>query len=279
VSGRPLRIVAIVMVHNEDVFVERAIRNVVDFCDRIHVLDHLSNDRTPAILRALAREYDHIDVHRSHHTANSHRLLEPYAGTPTWVIGVDGDELFDPAGLARLRTELEGGAYERVFRMKAHVLNCDRLDEQSGEASGWMAPPCRHVTKFFNFAALESWTGCQDKLEGGHAVFRPGYETEITTNLAHTTSWDTDPLRMLHVCFLRRSSRDSGDASFGRRNVSEMQMHRRGAIGAAYRLLRRPRPSAELIEVARRSGNWKREKFMRGDHVTVDARPFLAGRP
>ncbi len=47
----PLRIVGAVLVHDEDVFVERSIRNVVGFCDRIHAVDHLSSDRTPAILR------------------------------------------------------------------------------------------------------------------------------------------------------------------------------------------------------------------------------------
>ena len=53
-----IRIVGVALVHNEDVFVERAIRNVADFCDRIHVADaierlsergneSLSEDRSP----------------------------------------------------------------------------------------------------------------------------------------------------------------------------------------------------------------------------------------
>ena len=40
------QIVGIVLVRNEDVFVEQAIRNVAAFCDRIHALDHVSTDRT-----------------------------------------------------------------------------------------------------------------------------------------------------------------------------------------------------------------------------------------
>ena len=38
--GDAVQIVGSVLVRNEDVFVERAIRNVAAFCDRIHVVDH-----------------------------------------------------------------------------------------------------------------------------------------------------------------------------------------------------------------------------------------------
>ena len=92
------QIVGSILVRNEDVFVERAVRNVAAFCDRIHAVDHVSTDRTWEILRALARELDHLDVRRSRNAAVAHRLLAPYAGTDTWVLGVDGDELYDPAG-------------------------------------------------------------------------------------------------------------------------------------------------------------------------------------
>jgi hypothetical protein len=41
-----VRVVGIVLVRNEDMFVERAIRNVAAFCDRIHAVDHVSTDST-----------------------------------------------------------------------------------------------------------------------------------------------------------------------------------------------------------------------------------------
>src|SRR6059058_1645395 len=97
------KIVGIVLVRNEDVFVEQAIRNVAEFCERIHAVDHVSTDRTWEILRALASDYDHVEVRRVRHAGESHRLLEPYAGTGTWVFAVDGDELYDPARLAAFR--------------------------------------------------------------------------------------------------------------------------------------------------------------------------------
>lgn len=86
VTSAAVQVVGAVLVHNEDVHVERAVRNVVDLCDRIHVVDHLSNDATPEIVRELAREFDHIDVRRTWDASVSHRVLEPYVGTKTWAI-------------------------------------------------------------------------------------------------------------------------------------------------------------------------------------------------
>jgi glycosyltransferase involved in cell wall biosynthesis len=276
VSSAAVQVVGIVVVHNEDVYVERAVRNVVDFCDRIHIVDHLSNDATPEIVRELAREFDHVDVRRTWDARVGHRVLEPYVGTKTWVIGVDGDELFDPAGLGRLRPQLEGGRYDDAFFLKAHVLNCDRLDVEQGTAAGWMAPPSRPVTKLYNFDAVTSWTNAQDKLEGGTRVHREGFSGDSVRRLFDEFDWDEDPLRMLHLCFLRRSSKDEGDPSRGRLNIAEQQSHRRGVRGAVYRALRRPQPNADLREAAARSGNWKSEKFKKGAYVEVDATPFLA---
>jgi len=98
-----MQIVGVMLVHNEDVFVERALRNSAGFCDRIHVADHMSTDATWEILEAIAGELDHVDAVRVRATGDSHALVEGYAGTDTWVFGIDGDELYDPAGLARLR--------------------------------------------------------------------------------------------------------------------------------------------------------------------------------
>ena len=103
------RIVGIVLVRNEDVFVETAVRNVADFCDEIHVADHGSIDRTPVILRALAGELPKIHYKSIRHPAESHGLIQHLAGSPTWVFGVDGDEIYEPDRLARLRQKILSG--------------------------------------------------------------------------------------------------------------------------------------------------------------------------
>jgi hypothetical protein len=264
----PVRIVGSILVHDEDLFVEQAIRNAATFCDRIHAFDHVSNDRTWEILRALAGELDHLDVRRTRHSADAHAALARYAGTPTWILGIDGDELYDPAGLARLREQLLAGAHTDVFRLKAHVLNCDELDRKRGRASGWLAPPSRPVTKLFNYCAVRSWPESPDPLQGGDVVFSDGYHWESRRDLAEETTWADDPLRLLHVCFLRRSSRDPERGWELRFSVNETLTYRRDLVGAVKRVVRRS-------DARRGVPNWKNEWYRRGERVTVDATPFL----
>ena len=269
-----MQVVGSVLVRNEDVFVERAIRNVASFCDEIHVVDHDSEDGTAEILCALANELDHVHVVRSKDAGISHRLLEPYAGTESWVLGVDGDELYDPSGLRTLRADLEGGAHDDVFRLKGHVLNCDELG--GGNASGYMAPPSRPVTKLFNMAAVTSWKGCPERLHAGSALFRDGYGWDTMRYLSESTSWDSDPLRLLHVCFLKRSSRGGLDPAEGRRSVAETGAFRQGVLGFPARLRFRRRSMDPRLKEYRREGRtWKREWYGRGERMTVDASPFL----
>jgi hypothetical protein len=263
------RIVGSLLVRNEDVFVERALRNVAAFCDRIHVLDHMSSDRTWEILVGLAAELDHVELVRSKDTGDAHRVLEPYAGTPTWVIGVDGDELYDPTGLARLRGELVAGAHDDVFRIKAHVLNCVSIDDGAGTATGYMAPPSRPVTKLFNFAALQEWPGARERLQGGSPAFRAGYDWELRRFLSEDHDWDSDPLRLLHTCFMRRSSRDPVGAG-PRTNLPESLAYRRDVVGTARRLAARVVRRRRLQPAQA----WKRDWYALGDQVTVDVRPF-----
>lgn len=272
--SRTLQVVGSVLVRNEDLFVGTAIRNAAGFCDRIHVLDHASDDETPRVLAELAAELDHVDVVRSSDARESHRVLERYAGTRTWVLGVDGDELFDPVALARLRGLLEAGAFDGAFRVRGHVLNADSLDEASGVASGWLAPPSRPVTKLFNMAGVDAWPGSTERLHGGTPRFRPGFELTAIRDLADEAGWDEDPLRMLHLCFLRRSSTEPPGGG-ERPNLAESGAVRRSPVATLARRLRPYRPAAEAADVAREGSSWKRAKYARGTRVTLDVRPFL----
>jgi hypothetical protein len=272
-----VRVIGVTLVHNEDVFVERAIRNVAAFCDRIHAIDHLSSDRTPEILRSLASELDHMTVLRSSDAADSHRVLERDAGTLTWALGVDGDELYDPSALGRLRAELEAGAHEDVFRLKAHVLNCTDLADEAGVATGYLAPPSRPATKMFNLNAVESWTGCLERLHDGAVAFRSGYGWDSMRYLSEGLNWDADPLRMLHTCFLRRSSRDPVEGFPAvRLGLPETGAWRRGPRGILHRLRRRRSLDPRIKEYIASGSSWKQEWYARGPLVRVDAGPFLA---
>jgi hypothetical protein len=262
-------IVGIVLVRNEDVFVERAIRNVADFCDRIHAVDHVSTDHTWDVLRALDREYDHLDIRRVRHAGRSHELIEGYAGTSTWLFGVDGDELYDPERLAGFRDELLEGAYSGVFKVASNVLNCVELDSERKTASGYLSPPSRSITKLYNFDAIDAWTDGSERLHGGTIAFREGYGERSVENIGERIPWEESPLRCLHLCFLRRSSADPEPAAepLARPILEETTMHDRSWVGRLKRRLRGRVPPE--------TSAWKREKYMRGELVTVDATPFL----
>ena len=251
---------------NDDLHVERAVRNIVAFCDRIHAFDHMSTDDTWELLQVLAREYDHIDASRTHHAADSHRTLERYAGSSTWVFGVDGDELYDPARLSDFRAQLRDGAFDKVFKVASNVVNCIEFDPERRTATGYPSPPSRSITKLYNYGAIDAWTGDgSERLHGGTISFKPGYDESSVDNIGERLSWDATPLRCLHLCFVRRSSLDS--APEVRPILMESGLHDRSWRGELKRRLLRRRPPQESA--------WKREKYMRGDLISVDASPFL----
>jgi Glycosyl transferase family 2 len=272
-----VQVIGSVLVHNEDVFVEQAIRNVVDFCDRIYVVDHMSDDRTPEILRSLAREYDHLDVRRARHARLSHEVLEPYVGTDVWVLRIDGDELYDPDGLVALRQSLEAEEHRRVFRVLGNVLHAIELDRNADTASGYLSPPSRPISALYNLNTLESWSECPERLHAGLPIFRSGFDWMSVEKLCERYRWEESPLRCLHACFLRRSSLDATETL--RHNLGELGAYRRGALGtverAVRRVARRPAGDPEQIGMRARGSSWKEEKYRRGDLVAVDASAFL----
>jgi hypothetical protein len=267
--GAVTKIVGVVLVRNEDLFVEHAVRSVVEFCDRIHALDHVSTDRTWEILRGLAREYEHLDVRRTTHAGDSQRILEQYAGTDTWVFGVDGDELYDSGRLRGFRDQLIAGAHRDVFKIGYNMLNCVEIDWEARTASGYLSPPSRLARKLFNFAAIEAWeSDGAERLHGGVVFFRPGYDHGSVDNLGDRLSWDETPLRCLHATFLRRSSAEPEENRPVLRPIlMESELQDRSWRGGAKRFLRRRKPPTV--------SEWKPQKYMRGDLVTVDASPFV----
>ena len=263
-----MEVVGIVLVRDEDLFIEQAIRNVVGFCDRILVCDHGSKDQTPEILAHLAGEFpEKIEVHRVRHPGVSQELIAPLAGTRTWVFGVDGDELYDPDGLRTLRGQLEAGQYDDAWVLFGNVLNVKRLDRRNQTATGHLAPPCRSMTKLYNFRAIERWEGrCVERLHGGRLVFRSGFHEGLRRNLHEEVDWEHSVYRCLHLCFLRRSSLDvEVEGVEARRNIMDRHAWSWGKLWRVF--------LSKLT--GKRPTNWKEEKYARGPEVTVCGRVFL----
>jgi glycosyltransferase involved in cell wall biosynthesis len=266
-NAEPAQIIGITLVRNEDVFVEQAVRNGIHFCDRLIIADHGSTDQTFEIVSKLAAEFPgKIELHRVTEARESHFLVNGFAGSRTWVFGIDGDEVYDPIGLQCLRAELLAGKYDEWWVVFGNVLNCTAVDASSRTAAGYLAPPCRSMTKLFNFNLIESWDGAVSHVfANGTVKFKAGYDASRRLNLHEQFTWEESHYRCLHTCFVPRSTLDYG-SGVARPNVSESR--RRGVTTlirkAIHRLLRKPLAS-----------EWKLEKYARGPLVTIDAKAFF----
>ncbi len=260
------KIIGIILVRNEERFVEQAVRNVLDFCDQLLLVDHQSSDQTVAILKRLQEEYPQkTSLHQIQHPSESQKLLEPWIGTNSWIFGVDGDELYDPKRLAAFRSRVLAGEFNAFWMVLGNVLHVDHLvHQQFYSVAGYLAPPSRSVTKLYNFSAIEAWSGkTLERLHGGQPQFRPGFHQQKKRLLHYEYSWENSPLRCLHLCFLQRSS---VERSMQRRNI--MEVHAARGMGFLKKIARR------FIGL-KQPASWKQQHYQRGIHQTVDATPFF----
>lgn len=258
------RIVGIVLVRNEDCFVREAVENALPICDEMLLVDNGSTDGTVSVLQEIvARHCDKARFHAITHPRESHDLLKPHIGSDTWVFAVDGDEIYDPVGLEKFRLMVLNGDFKSHWMVLGNVLHCEKIE--ASRAFGWMSPPSRSITKFYNFAAIESWNGdTPERLHGGTPVFRPGFSESLKRRLELEYSWEASPLRCLHTCFMPRSSADGAIKS--RENI--METYCGGLTNSIKRTARRLMGAPE-------QSRWKRERYQRGERVQVDATPFF----
>lgn len=264
------KIIGSVLVKNEDRFIEQSIRNIVNFCDHIIVSDNWSTDSTYAILQKLADEYSHLELNRIDDTRESMNLLHPYIGGDYWVFGVDGDEVYDPLGLAEFKEKIIAGEFDQWWVIFGNVLNCTFVDECEGVARGYLALPSRSMTKLYNFSVITAWDGpCGHRLSGGTPCFSEGYDASLRYDIYKSSSWEEAQFRCLHTCFTNRSSLDTiteDDQVVARLNITENQNQSKVQLlrRLVARLLRKP-PSS----------NWKIEKYARGPLVEKEVSHFF----
>jgi hypothetical protein len=134
------RIVGVCLVCNEENFVAWSILNIAYFCDEIIVLDNNSTDRTPEIQAELSRRLAHVGVIKVEDAYDTHKCVERFAGQNYWVFGVDGDEIFDAGGLARLRPRILSGEFNDWWRLSAHAHHVVSLNWDKVTAFGYGQP-------------------------------------------------------------------------------------------------------------------------------------------
>ncbi len=267
------KIVGIVLVKNEDIFISRVLLNILHFCDEIIVADNASTDETAEKIQQLSRQHHKIQYHRITTISVSHDLIQGYAGRDVWVFGVDGDEIYDPRGLQSLREQLLAGAYEDWWLIFGNVLHCVALNRDEKTARGHFAPPCRSMTKLYNFAMIESWKSSSgERLHGGEVIFKKGFGPERRFELYKEVPWEESLFRCLHMCFLQRSSiqRSWRGKYVPRPNPADILS--RTYLQQSWSLLRKlcGLPVAGKQE-------WKVDKFTRGPMVSCDVADFFKG--
>jgi glycosyltransferase involved in cell wall biosynthesis len=262
------KIVGICQVRNEDVFLNQALANIEDFCDKILVADHCSTDRTAEIAKTRAKSNPKIIYHRIKHPSEAHNMTRKYANTRTWVFPVDGDELYDPFALSRLREEIMSGEYDAYRQIYGHSLHCIEIDKMRKTAKGYISPPSRTVTKLYNFGALIDWAGpCSEKCLGGKIIFNAGFSEQSNLNLMERLTWSESPLKLLHTCFMARSSLELQENKKGRKNPYE--------IYSMSRLKRWIFWFRKAIRMSEHS-DYKTERYMRGPLVEKNITNFLS---
>jgi len=263
-----MRIVGIMMVHNEETYIERVFRNVIDFCDELIVADNHSTDRTYEIVEKISADKSHVHLLKIDDHGDSQWLVGKYANSPTWVMAIDGDEIYDPAGLMRFKKLLKEGEFDGVWSIQSNVLHCKELNIANNVARGYLTPPARSVTKLYNFSLIESWTGKTERLHEGKLVFLPGVDP-ATLKLYNKISWENSDLRCLHTCFIPRSS---SDKTANRINPPELRTRKfKGLNGWLMRVM-------EHLGVFRpdnQTSTWKLEKYARGELVEKDISSFF----
>ena len=265
------QIVGISLVRDEDLFINQVITNVADFCDKIIILDNLSADNTWQEIQQLSRKFPHIEGHQIKDYRESHSYIAGYADSDTWVLGIDGDEVYDPVGLGRFRKRLLAGEFDNHWALFGNVVNCVELDLKQKIATGYLSPPSRSMTKLFNFSALESWDGKCERFHGGEKKFRAGFCETKRFSLHQQNSWDEAYFRCLHLCFIRRSSKEK---------KGERSRLQPGEKPAWLKLVDRIGLGMFFSGVIQNSrSSWKDSKYRRGELRSVDATVFFPRCP
>ena len=187
------------MVKNEDVWIGQAIRNIQRFADEILVIDTGSSDGTIQIAGEMGAQVIFEPEMR-----RTHRCIDRYLhGFKGWVFGVDGDELYDPVGLQRVKGDMKAGFLQGAFQIETCYLHALTID--CSVARGYLGPPSRTPSKLYNFSKLIAWPS-----DDRHILFQARTRRIVRCTprepCYQDLGWDKSPFRCLHTRFLRRST-------------------------------------------------------------------------
>jgi glycosyltransferase involved in cell wall biosynthesis len=261
-----MKIIGICLIKNEDLYIERVLLNVVDFCDEIIVLDNMSTDNTYQEVEKFARNHPKIKLQRIQDYKTSHSYVSPYAGAQIWLFRVDGDEIYDPSGLQKLRSKILSGEYQQYWRIEGNSLNCVGLNLKNSTAAGYLSPPSKPAPLMYNFSMLQSWIEDRsERLHGKNMVFKEGFSKNDRLLLFEKYTWEESFFRCLHICFLKRSSFEP-EKSAARLNPNESSLF----FSKTINLLRNMLKMRFSLE-----SSYKLDRYRKGDLCTKKINAFI----
>lgn len=246
---------------------ELAILNAMVLCDEFIIADNGSEDRSPETGKRLAEQHSNITYYRIDSPEQSQDLIQRYINTDTFIFAVDGDEIYDPNRLEQFRVQLVKGEYNDYWMTYGNVLHCAEIDESAGMAKGYLARPCRSMTKLYNFSLIKAWEGpCSERLHGGTVTFHDPESDQKRMRFDFDSSWEDSVFRCLHTVFLSRSSMEKGENS-NRLNIHDqlMMSRKRKLLNFVLRLLR-----------ISSNSKTKNDYYMRGELVKKQVSDFFS---
>lgn len=258
-------IIGLCVIQNEDIHIRYVFDNILDFCDKIIILDNLSTDGTLSICQSYVTRYpDKFVLKTIEDTRDTLSFIQEYVGKDYWLFVVDGDEIYDPSGLKQLKETLVAGSYSSYSEIRGYFLHVFDLKLSKKRAVGYMGPPSKEVTKLINLSVMKRW-----KADGVRTLIHPSptyidrYQARAKF-LYRKKSWEDCILRCLHVRFLRRSFQEKDSSKknlryFGiRLNPSE----------------KHSRKTKQKMREYKKMLNY-REKFRVGEPVKVNVSSFF----
>jgi glycosyltransferase involved in cell wall biosynthesis len=207
-------IVGICLFKNEDVYAKRVVSNIVDFCDKIIIVDNNSTDKTLDVVRHHFGGLPKVNIIKCHDHRLTGKLTYEYFKTKNFLFAVDGDEIYDPTGLKKIRKRIKEGFYDKNWKISGSSFHVQEWKDT--HLSGFTCPPNKHVVKLYNFNVINDWTQ-GERLHGAGPSPYPNYiEDKISLKFCNEDGnaenqivpFGFSNLRCLHMCFMPRSSKD-----------------------------------------------------------------------
>jgi len=128
-GGRaPARFVAALRIRNEALYIDEVIASVLPLCEQVFVLDDHSTDDTVARCRAFGERvtvtdspFDGLDEARDKNHLLARIVEQLPGGAPCWVLWIDGDEVLERNGPARIRQAV-GRSRASVYSLRIAYL-------------------------------------------------------------------------------------------------------------------------------------------------------------